>query len=94
MTVTRARILGSVGLWLLALLSISGLSSAALADSGDALINAVRQQDRSAIADLLRQKVDVNAPQADGATALHSATSVMLSATTTGQPVSSNSVVR
>ncbi len=56
-----------------ALLSVFGLGSAVRGDSpGDlSLIRAVRQQDKSAIAELLEQKVDVNTPQADGATALH-----------------------
>ncbi len=75
MTVTRARMTSPVRPWTLALLSIIGLSSAALADTGEqgdqSLIRAVRQQNRSAIAELLEQKIDVNAPQPDGATALH-----------------------
>ena len=35
------------------------------------LADAARQQDRAAIRALIKQRGDVNAPQADGATALH-----------------------
>src|SRR5678816_2701875 len=38
------------------------------------LADAARQQDRAAIRALIKQKGDVNAPQPDGATALHWAT--------------------
>src|SRR5262245_65660995 len=52
------------------LLSALSLTDAAFA--GDVrLIDAVRNRDMRAIRTLLRQKVDVNAPQADLSTALH-----------------------
>ena len=35
------------------------------------LVEAVKHQDKAAVRSLLRQRVDVNAPAADGATALH-----------------------
>src|SRR5688572_12562318 len=45
---------------------------ASRASSSDlALVDAVRHQDHDAVRRLLQQKVDVNAPQPDGATALH-----------------------
>ena len=39
--------------------------------SGVALVDAVKQHDHEAVRALLRQRVDVNAPEGDGATALH-----------------------
>src|ERR687895_1242216 len=43
--------------------------SAAAADAR--LIKAVRSKDAAAVRALIKQRVDVNAPQGDGATALH-----------------------
>ena len=45
--------------------------AAAGADSDMRLLDAVRRQDRPAVAALLKQRVDVNATQPDGTTALH-----------------------
>src|SRR5689334_18483938 len=59
-TLTRA----AVSWLLLAALPIAG------AESDDALFTAVRNEDRPAVAALLRQKIDVNAREEDGATAL------------------------
>src|SRR6266852_4947598 len=54
--------------WCMAiLLSVAGL--AAVRESRVA--NAAEKQDRESVRALLTQHVDVNAPQADGATALH-----------------------
>ena len=71
--VTRAKAGRTGRVWTLSLLSVLGLFSTAMGESpGDqSLIKAVREQDKAAIASLLEQKVDVNAHQADGATALH-----------------------
>jgi len=46
------------------------LSTAGLAAPGDELVEAVKNRDRTAALDLLRQGVDVNTPQPDGTTAL------------------------
>jgi ankyrin repeat protein len=46
-------------------------SLAVAAERNDRLVNAVKQQDHSAVAAILQQGSDVNAPVADGATALH-----------------------
>jgi ankyrin repeat protein len=57
---------GAAGLvWLL----LAG--SAAVAQSGAPLADAVQKKDRAKVAALLKQDVDVNASQADGMTALH-----------------------
>ena len=48
------------------------MASCACAAPADApLADAIKQQDRAAVRALLAQRVDVNAPQADGMTALH-----------------------
>src|SRR6266699_62921 len=58
----------NVGLWIAGVLSAVTLSTAA----GDArLADAAMRADRDAVRSLLQQKVDVNAGQADGTTALH-----------------------
>ena len=48
-----------------------GFSGAVDAQTGPRLVRAVKQQDTAAVQALLAQGVDVNAPQGDGATALH-----------------------
>jgi len=49
-----------------------GLSAVSLGAISDLrLVDAVKSQDKDAVRTLLKQRVDVNAPQADGATALH-----------------------
>jgi len=54
--------------WMISLLSAASLA----APSGDLrLVEAVQQGDKHAVRSLLREHADVNAPQADGATALH-----------------------
>lgn len=53
--------------WIVPLLSVAGLA----ATSPGRLVDAARHQDREAVRALLKQHADVNAPQADGATALH-----------------------
>jgi uncharacterized protein len=56
------------GLWLAATLCVSSLGAAGT----DALLaDAVRRGDTQAVRSLLKQRADVNAPQGDGATALH-----------------------
>jgi ankyrin repeat protein len=47
------------------------LSLASPATSSDRLVEAVEHRDWAAVSALLKQQVDVNTPQADGATALH-----------------------
>jgi ankyrin repeat protein len=56
------------GFWLI-LVSASLTASAAEPDRR--VVDAARQRDARAVAALIRQKADVNVPQADGATALH-----------------------
>lgn len=52
-----------------------GILFARSASAGDVrLVDAVKRQDRAEIAVLLKQRVDVNAPQPDGTTAIHWAT--------------------
>ena len=55
-----------ISLWL-----ACGLSIASLAAADHRLAQAAKNKDKAAIRLLLKQKLDVNAPQADGATALH-----------------------
>ncbi|MGH9199713.1 MAG: ankyrin repeat domain-containing protein [Vicinamibacterales bacterium] len=66
------------GLWLAAIVFVSSLSAVALAKAGliaagtDApLADAVQRRDSQAVLLLLKKGADVNAPQSDGATALH-----------------------
>src|SRR4029453_4272392 len=47
------------------------LSAANVGAAGSDLADAAMRQNRDAVRQLLRQKVDVNAPQPDGTTALH-----------------------
>jgi hypothetical protein len=62
------RVRGLSGWWLVALLSIVNLA----ATSSDLrLVEAVQKGNRQAVPSLLKENVDVNASQADGATALH-----------------------
>ena len=56
------------GWWMVALLSIVSLAAAG---SDLRLVEAVEKGDMEAVRSLLEQRVDVNASQADGATALH-----------------------
>ncbi len=54
--------------WMLLLCAVAALAAAA----GDLrLVEAVKHQNKAAVRALLKQAVDVNTPQADGATALH-----------------------
>ena len=55
--------------WTVSLLSVASLAGAQGRDLR--LIDAVKNRDRQALQTLLKQKVDVNAPQPDGSTALH-----------------------
>jgi ankyrin repeat protein len=61
------------GLWLAAMFSVASLSAAASDTAGKVapLANAVQHRDQQAVLSLLKEKVDVNAAQGDGATALH-----------------------
>src|SRR3990172_8138887 len=55
-------------LWMMFLLTVAGVA----AQSADPrLVEAVRQKNTEAVRSLLKERVDVNARQADGATALH-----------------------
>src|SRR5262245_2137058 len=58
-------------LWLAALLCISSYGALGLADAVAPLADAVQRRDAAAVQSLLKAHADVNAPQADGATALH-----------------------
>ena len=61
-----------IGLAIAALLSVATLGAQAPAVSKDALLaDAVKRGDKQAVSSLLKKKADVNAPQSDGATALH-----------------------
>jgi ankyrin repeat protein len=62
----RAKVVMLAGLWVVAL-SVSAVSAA---DADLRLVQAAADQNREAVRTLLRQKVDVNAVRADGATAL------------------------
>ncbi len=62
----KIKVLG--GLFLLSLLSVASLA----APSGDLrLVEATKERDKEAVRSLLQENADVNAQQADGATALH-----------------------
>jgi ankyrin repeat protein len=77
------------GLWLAAMLSISSHGAAA----GDApLADAVQRHDTQAVLALLNKHADVNAPQGDGATALHWA-AYLEDAETTGLLIRAGAVV-
>ena len=52
----------------------AGLIASAAADSDLRLLEAVKRQDRAAFKQLLKERVDVNAAQPDGTTAIHWAT--------------------
>ncbi len=67
MPMRRAR-----GRWLAAILFVSGLDGGLGAAGQDApLADAVQRRDSQAVLSLLNNRADVNAPQSDGATALH-----------------------
>ena len=57
--------------FILIVLPLTIAETSAFAQASASLADAVEKQDRSAIASLLNRKVDINAPQADGMTALH-----------------------
>jgi ankyrin repeat protein len=63
MPMRRAR-----GRWLAAMLCVSGLGAAG---TDAPLADAVQRRDTQAVLSLLKNRADVNAPQSDGATALH-----------------------
>jgi ankyrin repeat protein len=58
---------GVRGLWLASMLCVSALAAGTEAPLADA----VQRRDAPAVRSLLKQRADVNAPQSDGATALH-----------------------
>src|SRR6266852_4925402 len=63
----RVNLRSLVGSWIVLLASAVGLAAA-----GDLrLIEAVKNNNKAAVLALLKQHTDVNAPQGDGATALH-----------------------
>src|SRR5262245_34233885 len=55
--------------WIAVMLAL--VAGAARAAGTASLADAVEQRDKTAVAALLKQRADVNAPQADGTTALH-----------------------
>jgi len=55
--------------FLLVVLTLGPISTSAATNSP--LVDAAEKSDRSAVRTLLKQRADVNAPQADGMTALH-----------------------
>src|SRR5258706_16321167 len=55
--------------WLLSVLSIAGLAAAATPNDLR-LVEAVKKGDKETVRSLLKQRINVNAPQADGATPL------------------------
>jgi ankyrin repeat protein len=63
------------GLWLMATLFTAALGAAGAGDAvvvkGSPLADAVQHRDKQTVLALLKKKADVNAPQGDGATALH-----------------------
>ena len=61
----KAKVL--VGWWMASLLSVAGFAAA---NSDLRLVEAVEKGDQAAVRSLLQQRADVNAPQADGSTAL------------------------
>src|SRR5262249_47574819 len=64
--------MGSIrrGGWLIvSLLSVTSFYAAAGADTR--LVDAAKKADKTAIRELLRQRINVNTPEADGTTALH-----------------------
>lgn len=63
----RANVKNLSSWWMVVLLSVVSLA----ASSDRRLVQAVKQRDHEALRALLKQQVDVNVPQADGATALH-----------------------
>jgi ankyrin repeat protein len=54
--------------WIAVLVSVAGLGAAG---NGTQLVDAVKQRNRDTVRALLKQRADVNAPEADGMTALH-----------------------
>ena len=62
------KITGPCGVWMVSLLSVLSLAAVT---SDLRIVEAVRDGDRETVRSLLEQQVDVNAPQPDGATALH-----------------------
>jgi ankyrin repeat protein len=56
---------------LLAVACVTSLAASAAAQTPSDLIDAVKRQDAATVRTLLAKKVDVNAPAADGSTALH-----------------------
>lgn len=66
-TSTGGRAKSLVGLWMVLLLSVASLA----ATDDLRLVEAVKNKNREAVRALLQRGTDVNAPQPDGATALH-----------------------
>src|SRR5689334_3709218 len=59
------------GLAVAAMVSVASLNAADTDRNDASLTAAVKRRDQPAVLSLLQQKADVNAPQGDGATALH-----------------------
>ena len=64
----RLRAKHLVGFWMLPLFSVAALGAAG---SDPRLLDAVKNRDEDALRALLKQKIDVNVAEGDGATALH-----------------------
>ena len=65
---TRASLAARLGPWTIAWLVLSSVAFGA----GPQVADAVKARNRSALTTLLKQSADVNLPQPDGTTALHS----------------------
>ena len=68
------RIRGLPGLWLAVIFSVANLCAAGSGDTArkeSPLADAVQRSDKQTVLSLLKERADVNAPQGDGATALH-----------------------
>ena len=73
------------GQWLAAVFSVASLGAAAVGDTtgnGAPVADAVERRDKQVVLSLLKAQEDVNAPQSDGATALHWAAYLEDAATT------------
>ncbi len=83
-----AKCKGLGGWWLAFLFSVASLMAAdnEIRPAEEGLVEAVKQGDREAVRSLLQENADVNAAQADGATALAWAATSMSPSMMTDEP--------